>query len=123
MTTMHSAFYSFMNSFGVVAYPVDALPDDVAFPYLTYTFPTSSFLKGDTSATVHLWYYTESEKLINDKVAEIKSAIGRAGKFISCDEGYIKIRHGTPFAQSISDDTNRTVKGRYINLTLQFWME
>lgn len=39
---------------------------------------------------------------------------------IKCDEGYIWVKTGSPWCQSLTDDTDKAIKRRYINITLEF---
>lgn len=116
-----AALFEFFNSFGLKAYPTTSVPDDVIFPYITYENTVSSFEDSDVMIAVNLYYYTESEAIPNAKAEEINQAIGPEGKPVKCDEGFIWIKRGSPFCQSLRDDTNPTIKRRYINLTLEYF--
>lgn len=121
--TKAAALHQFFSSFGMTAYTATNVPDDVTFPYLTYELVTSAFDEGEVSLTVNLWFYTESEAIPNAKAEEISRVIGRGGKIIRCDGGYIWLKRGSPWCQSLSDETSPTIKRRYLNVTVEYLTE
>lgn len=117
--TKTQALYEFYSSFGMDAYPVDSVPDDTTFPWLTYETSIGNFGES-TSIQLHLYYHTKSEALPNLKVEEIYNIIGMGGVNVPYDEGIIWIKRGTPFANSIPDQNDPMIKHRAINLVLEF---
>lgn len=117
--TKAAAIYQFWNGFGMTAYEENTVPDDAAFPYITYQLVTDSFDR-EVVATASLWYRGESWTAINAKVEEISQKISRGGKIISCDGGAIWLKRGQPFAQSIGDESDDLIKGKYLNITAEF---
>lgn len=118
--TKEQALHDFFNSFDIVGYRTTSVPDGVIFPYLTYDAPISSFEEDTTSITANLYYYTESEAEPDAKAEEIRNAIGMGGKIIPCDGGCIWLKWGSPWCQSLVDDTDKTIKRRYMNITAEF---
>ena len=118
--TKEQALYQFFNSFGIVGYRNTSVPDDVKFPFLTYDVPISSFEEDPVSITLNLYYYTDSEATPDAKAEEIRNAIGMGGKLLNCDGGAIWLKWGTPWCQSLVDETNRNIKRRYINITAEY---
>lgn len=117
--TKASALQSFFEGFDLSAYPYTAVPDDVVLPYLTYNIPMGEY--GDrVSGIVNLWYKTTSEKIPNDKVQEIADAITLGGVQIPYDTGSIWIMKGSPFSNASTDPTDKTIKLRQINITLEY---
>lgn len=110
----------FFSSFGLTAYTATSVPDDVIFPYLTYDLITGAWGDEQAAITVNLWFYTESEAVPNAKAEEMSRAIGNGGVILPCDGGAIWIRRGAPWCQSLTDETNHTIKRRYINVTAEF---
>lgn len=102
------------------SYAASAVPDDVVFPYLTYELITSAWEGGEVGLTVNLWFYTTSEATPNAKAQELSEAIGYGGKILSCDGGYIWLKRGSPWCQNLSDETDRHIKRRYINVTAEY---
>lgn len=118
--TKTAALHSFFNSFGITAYPITSVPDRIEFPYMTYEPVTSSWLDGEVNCTVNLWYYTDTESVPNAKADEISRAIGLGGIRIPCEDGFIWVKKGSPFCQSLREETEDAIKRRYINITLEF---
>lgn len=118
--TKEAALDEFFNSFGIPAYPATAVPDDVAFPWITYELSTGSWEHGNVGLTVNIWYYTTSEAIPNAKAREMSEAIGYGGRTLDCDDGFIWLKRGSPWCQNLEDSTDRQIKRRYINVTAEF---
>ena len=117
--TKAAAIYQFWNSFGLTAYEENTVPDDAAFPYITYQLVTDSFDR-EIPLTASLWYRSESWTAINSKTEEISQKISRGGRIIPCDGGAIWLKRGQPFAQNMGDDSDDLIKRKYINLVAEF---
>lgn len=117
--TKEAALQAFFEQF-LPSYAASAVPEDVIFPYLTYELVTGAWEEGEMGLTVNLWYYTESEAVPNAKVREMARAIGLGGVTVSCDEGLIWLKRGSPWAQSLKDDADPRIKRRYINVSAEF---
>lgn len=117
--TKAAAIYQFWNSFGLTAYEENSVPDDAAFPYITYQLVTDSFDR-EIPLTASLWYRIESWTGINAKTEEISQTISRGGKIIPCDGGVIWLKRGQPFAQSMGDESDDLIKRKYLNITAEF---
>jgi hypothetical protein len=118
--TKEQALHNFFNSFGIKGYRNTSVPDDVIFPYLTYDVLISSWEEDPVSLTVHLYDYTESEAKVDAKAEQIRKAIGMGGVLLNCDGGAIWLKWGVPWCQSLVDDTDKTIKRRYINITAEY---
>lgn len=118
--TAEAALNKFWSSFGLKAYPSTAVPDDTVFPWITYEVQTA--FSGDlaVNVAVDLWFYTDSEKEPNQKAREIGEAIGRGGIQIPYDDGSIWIKRGTPWCINLTDETNRAIKRRQLNVALEY---
>lgn len=117
--TKAAAIYQFWNSFGLTAYEENTVPDDAAFPYITYQLVTDSFDR-EIQLTASIWYRSESWAGINAKTEAISQKISRGGKIISCDGGAIWLKRGQPFAQSMGDESDNLIKRKYLNITAEF---
>ena len=117
--TKAAAIYQFWNSFGLTAYEENSVPDDAAFPYITYQLVTDS-LDHEVPVTASLWYRSESWTAINAKTEEISHKISRGGKILSCDGGAIWLKRGQPFAQNMGDESDDLIKRKYLNITAEF---
>ena len=118
--TKEAALHGFFNSFGIPGYPATAVPDDAVFPWLTYDLITDAWGGGEIGLTVNLWYYTTDEASPNAKAREFSNALGIGGKIIPCDEGYIWLKRGSPWCQSLRDETDPNIKRRYINVAAEY---
>ena len=117
--TKAAAIYQFWNSFGLTAYEENSVPDDAAFPYITYQLVTDSF-DIEIPLTASIWYRSESWAGINAKTEEISQTISLGGKIIPCDGGAIWLKRGQPFAQSMGDESDDLIKRKYLNITAEF---
>ena len=117
--TKAAAIYQFWNSFGLTAYKENSVPDEAAFPYITYQLVTDSFER-EIPLTASLWYRSESWTAINAKTEEISHKIRRGGKIIHCDGGAIWLKRGQPFAQNMGDESDNLIKRKYLNITAEF---
>lgn len=120
--TKDKALHAWFSQF-LTAYPASNVPEDATFPWLTYELITGAWDSGEINLTVNLWYYTESEAIPNAKAQEISAAIGYGGTVIPCDGGYIWIKRGTPWCQNIADETDKNIKRRYLNITVEYLTE
>lgn len=118
--TKGEALHQFFSGFGMDAYAASSVPEDVVFPYLTYELVTDNFDGGEVGLTVKLWFYTESEAIPNAKAQEVADALGIGGLLILCDGGFVWLKRGTPFAQSLKDATAPKIKSRYLNITAEY---
>lgn len=121
--TKGAALYRFFSGFCMPAYPSASVPDDAKLPYLTYDLVTGAWGGEPVSLTVNFWFYTDSEAVPNAKAQELSEAIGLGGKILRCDGGYIWLKRGSPWCQSLSDETSPTIKRRYINVTAEYLTE
>lgn len=125
--TKASAIHQFWNSFGIKAYEENVVYDtdengkevEPKFPYITYQLVTDSF-DNDIQMAASVWYRSSSWVEANAKTEEISQTIGRGGKTLKCDKGRIWIKRGTPFAQNMGDDTDNSIKRKYLNITAEF---
>lgn len=122
--TKAAALYQFFSGFELEAWEensVYTLESPPAFPYLTYEMNTDAFNDYDTSLTFSLWYRSTSWAAANAKVEEISAAIGRIGKVLPVDCGYLLIMRGSPFAQSLGDPSDDMIKRKMLNITVRFY--
>lgn len=117
--TKGAALQSFFDGI-MTAYAASAVPDDATLPYLTYDLITSAWGDGEVGLTVNMWFRTTSEKEPNAAVDKLSKAIGLGGVQLPCDDGIIWLKRGSPWAQSLTDETDKTIKRRYINVTAEY---
>ena len=117
--TKNKALFAWFNEF-MLFYRASAVPDDVVLPYGTYEYIDSAFDLGEVGLTVNLWFRTESEAIPDEKAQELSKKIGYGGVTIPCDEGYIWLKRGSPFCQSLTYENDPAIKRRYINITAEY---
>ena len=118
--TREGALYKYFSGFGMPAYPSDAVPDVITFPYLTYETTGGNW--GDkVSIAVNLWFHTESETIPNDKTRQISADISLGGLILSYDDGKMWIKRGSPWSISLSDETDPTIKRRQLTIIIEDW--
>ena len=117
--TKAAAIYQFWSGFGLTAYEENTVPEDAAFPYITYQLVTDSFDR-EVAAAASLWYRGESWTAINAKTEKIARFIGGGGCLIDCDGGFIWLKRGSPFAQNMGDESDDLIKRKYINVTVEY---
>lgn len=117
--TKASALYNFWSGFGLNAYEENTVPTDAEFPYITYQVVTDSF-GAEIALTASVWYRGTSWLEANSKAEEISRTISRGGKTIPVDGGVLWLKRGTPFSQSMGDETDDLIKRKYLNITAEF---
>lgn len=107
------ALKQFVGGFGVPAYSIQTIPDDVSLPYLTYPIVQPEW---NQKATFYIqgWYRTTSYTAMIEKADQICREIGQ-GITISTDHGYLVIYPDTPLIQTMIDGDIRSF---YINLSI-----
>lgn len=118
--TKGKAIQEFFSGFGLPAYPLSSVPEDVVFPYLTYPLIVDAGIGNTTTIPVSLWFYTESEAIPNAKAAQISEEIGYGGKVLYFTGGAVWIRRGTPWCRSERDETAANIKLRTLNVELEW---
>lgn len=118
--TKNKALYAWFNEGAIPFYRASSVPDDVVMPYGTYEYIDSAFDLGEVGLTVNLWFRTESEAIPDEKAQELSKRIGYGGVYIPCDEGYIWLKRGSPWCQSLKYEEDNDIKRRYINLTAEY---
>ena len=122
--TKAAALYNFFSSFGLEAWResnVYSLETAPAFPYLTYELTTDAFGEFDTALSFSLWYRSTSWGNADAKAEEISAAIGRTGKVLKVDGGYLLIMRASPFAQSLDDPSDDMIKRKLCNITVRYY--
>ena len=121
--TLAAAIYDFLLRYGLPVYEETSVPtgDDAPdYPYMTYSLVTGYWGDGDQPLSVNLWYRTSRNVEPNAKAQQIGDDIGEGGYQIPYDDGVVWIKRGTPFCQNMADESDRSIKRRYINLILEF---
>lgn len=122
--TKAEAIHAFFSGYGLRAYEENSVPvylDDAQTaenipPYITYQLATDDYRGGSVAVTADVWDCSESWEYVNEVAAAISGDIG-SYKRLTCDDGYILVTKGSPFAQNLADDIYKRV---YMNLNLTF---
>jgi len=117
--TKGAVLHQFFNQF-MTFYAASSVPVDVIFPYGTYELITDNWDGGEVGLTVNLWFRTESEAIPNAKANDISEALGLGGVTIPCEDGFVWLKRGHPWSQSLADDTAPSIKRRYLNVTAEY---
>ena len=117
--TKNKALFAWFNEF-MPFYRASAVPNDVVLPYGTYEYIESAFDAGEVGLTVNLFFRTESEAIPDEAAQDLSKRIGYSGVTIPCDEGYIWLKRGSPFCQSLTYENDPAIKRRYINITAEY---
>ena len=118
--TKNKALYAWFNEGEIPFYRASSVPDDVIMPYGTYEYIESAFDAGEVGLTVNLFFRTESEAIPDEAAQDLSKRIGYGGVTIPCDEGYIWLKRGSPFSQSVVYEEDPAIKRRYINITAEY---
>ena len=111
---------SFWERFGIPAYDELTVPDNAVMPYITYSNVTDS-LGNPVPLTGSIWYRSTSWEEISKKADQISEHVNLLGfALVPLDNGYIYITKGNPFAQRMSDNSDRMVRRIYINLMAEY---
>ena len=113
MKALAEALYTFVSSFGLPAYTVESVPEEVEVPYLTYPLKEPEWNQ-KTSFYIQGWYRATSNAELTAKADEILQAIG-TGITIKTASGYLVIYPDTPLVQLMVDGDFRSF---YISLSI-----
>ena len=119
--TKGAALHEFFNRLqGMPAYPETDVPRGAGFPRMTYSVPVGAWGGGEEALTISMWFKTESEAIPNAKAQELSELIGAGGVMLPCDGGAIWVKRGAPWCQSLTDESDSTLKRRYINVSVEY---
>lgn len=104
---------TFFSSFGIPAYTLESVPNDVTLPYITYPLSEPEWDQ-QNSFYCQVWYPKNKLALLLGKADAIVEAIGTA-KEIKQEGGYVVLYPATPIIQILQDDYTQSA---YINLTI-----
>lgn len=104
---------TFFGGFGLPAYTLNSVPENVALPYITYPLVEPEW---DSQASFYcqIWYRKNRLQDLLTKADQITAAIGTGVKFEQTG-GYLVIYPATPLIQILTDDTTQSA---YINLAI-----
>ena len=116
------ALHEWFSSFGVKAYQEQTVSETAVLPYIAYE---SAFGDIDNSPLALTFSYFERSRDWQGcfTMSEAISAdIGRWGKRLVVDGGYIVIQRGTPFSQPLDDISgDDTIRRMVFNIDVFFF--
>ena len=116
--TKEAALYTFWSGFTIPAYEENTIPDEATLPYITYQVVTDNFLD-EVQMSASIWYRSDSWVACNAKAKEVATELYN-GVLLECEDGLLWLKQGTPFAQNMTDDSDRTIKRKYLNVTAEY---
>jgi len=113
------ALHSFWNSFGIPAYDISTIPEDLESDfYIAYEITTDSLDKPvPLSASIWKRHTTKWDE-VSQKAEDVSDALVQV-KTIPLDTGFLYITRGQPFAQRVADEDGST-RRIYINIMAEF---
>lgn len=128
------AYNQFWQSFGVLAFEENAIPDDetiqsmidagyaaAKYPYITYQVLIDD-IDSPIVPTASIWDRNTSWQRIDELANAISEHISRM-QTIKLDHGRMFIYKGTPFAQHMGSDNDNTIKRNILNIGVEFLTE
>jgi len=118
MADKWTALNTFWNSFGLVAYDENTVPDNAELPYITYSATVSDFDE-TVYLTASIWYESSSWTEVSQKADAIGDHIG-GGVGAPYDTGRLWITKAVPFAQRMADETNTQIRRIVLQVTGEY---
>lgn len=106
---------TFFSGFGLPAYTLGSVPEEVEFPYITFPL-TEPEWDEQASFYCQVWYPKRKLEDLLTKADQITAAIGATGIKFELPGGYLVIYPETPLIQILSDDYSQSA---YIMLSLK----
>lgn len=116
MRSVAKALKSFVGGFGLPAYTIESVPEDVQVPYLTYPLNEPEWSQ-KTPWYIQGWFRTTSNAELTAKADEIIKEIG-TGIRLYTGVGLISIYPDSPLVQLMTDGDYRSF---YINLSINVY--
>lgn len=104
---------TFFSGFGLPAYTLDSVPDEVDLPYITYPLVEPEW-NSQANIYCQIWY---RKNKLGELLKKADAVVGEIGtmKLIDLPEGHLAIYPASPLVQILSDDYSQSA---YINLLL-----
>lgn len=104
---------NFFGGFGVPAYTLESVPDEVTLPYITYPLTEPEWDR-QASFYCQIWYPKNNLGSLLQKADEIVAAIGTM-KQLKQPGGYLVIYPSSPLIQILTDEDTQSA---YILLSI-----
>lgn len=122
--TKIEAIYQFFAGFGVPAFEQNSVPDGKdrpAYPYITYELRPDRFGDYDTSVMFSVWDDNNSIERVVSISDSIARSLGRIGKVLKCDGGYVLMIADTPFCDIRAEESARTIKRALCSVKMRYY--
>ena len=117
----YEAQYQYWNQFGVPAYEENNVPDRIylTYPYITYQEAVGGW--GDILSVTAKIYDRNPSKANVDALTDLIEHHIRTADPVSYDRGKYRVFIGeTAFAQPIGDPDDDLIKGKVLNVNIEF---
>ena len=104
---------TFYSGFGLPAYTLQSVPDEVDLPYITFPLSEPEWNQ-QTNTYLQIWYPKNRLEDLLTKADQVVAAIGLMKKF-DLPEGYLVLYPTTPMIQILSDEGSQSA---YISLLM-----
>lgn len=113
------ALYDFWSRFGIPAYEENSVPDDAAYPYLTYEATVGGF-ESVLSLSASIWdRTTRGTVFVDGKADEIERFIKQMGCPV-IDGGRYRVFTDGTFAQDMGDPDDKLIKRKLLTVYFEF---
>lgn len=113
MLNTAASLKTFFSSFGLPAYTLQSVPDEVELPYITYLLVEPEWNQ-QANGYCQIWF---PKNRLADLLSKADQVVGEIGtrKLIKQTGGYLVLYTATPAIQILSDDYSQSA---YINLII-----
>ena len=118
MSDKWTAQQTFWNSFGLIAYDENTVPDDATMPYITYEAKTAEIGEKQPQ-TASLWYKSTSWQDISQKAEAISDLIG-GGLGVKYTGGRMWVTKEAPFAQRMLEPSDTKIRRIVLQVAIEF---
>ena len=115
------ALHQFWSQFEVPAYDQNTVPDDAAYPRITYEVITDN-INAPHVLGASIWGKGKSWQEVTGILHRIENTLGYGGQTVSFDGGMVWISRGSPFSQRMSD-TDDSIRRIVINIQAEYITE
>ena len=127
MTGVQTAFFNFLEQFGLPVWCQDTVPTDAQLPYITFE-PVQGASMSATIVVFHNWHKDAEQGVNQERAAvmdQIAAAIPHGGIFVPVPgEGYmILYRNGGSFQMTTQDEEDPSIVGGRTSVEVHFYLK
>ena len=114
------ALYSFWSSFGIPAYEENSVPENAAFPYITFEATVGDF-ENIIPLSASIWdRTTRGTAFIDTKADEIEQFIKNMDVCPVIKGGRYRVFTSGQFAQNMGDPDDKLIKRKLLSVKFEF---